>query len=128
MIITHMGRAMALTGGVVHSANTPPPMSFSMAMNTMRRGSLSLLEVELVELKERLNNSSQQQQQQQQQQLEEQRSLLGAEFRASLLELRGEQLSYAQALQRPGSSNNADLGEITQLLHLICTKLMGQVV
>ncbi|CAL8384686.1 unnamed protein product [Arctogadus glacialis] len=55
------------------------------------RQSLSLQEVELVELKERLNNSSQQQQQQQQQQqLEEQRSLLGAEFRASLLELRGE--------------------------------------
>ena len=52
------------------------------------RQSLSLQEVELVELKERLNNSSQQQQQQQQ--LEEQRNLLGAEFRASLLELRGE--------------------------------------
>ncbi|CAL8292558.1 unnamed protein product [Arctogadus glacialis] len=48
------------------------------------RQSLSLQEVELVELKERLNNSSQQQQ------LEEQKSLLGSEFRASLLELRGE--------------------------------------
>ncbi|CAL8259008.1 unnamed protein product [Arctogadus glacialis] len=39
-----------------------------------------------------------------------------------------QQLSYAQALQRPGSRNNADIGEITQPLSLIFTKRIGQVV
>ncbi|CAL8370465.1 unnamed protein product [Boreogadus saida] len=66
------------------------------------RQSLSLQEVELVELKERLNNSSQQQQQ-----LEEQRSLLGDEFRASLLELRGERASQLHRITLPAPSTTS---------------------
>ena len=72
------------------------------------RQSLSLQEVELVELKERLNNSSQHP--------EEQRSPLGAEFRTSLLELRGEveELVTLVTYMAQTFSRNQEGGQIVQ--------------
>ena len=70
------------------------------------RQSLSLQEVELVELKERLNNSSQHP--------EEQRSPLGAEFRTSLLELRGE----VKELQHDREEMRRDLTAVREELLL----------